>query len=308
MRLADRALAARATWVATRLTGAVSVRLAAPFVGRLWFTPWPVPTPDRVRQRERAWLATADPFEVVLDGRRLVGFTAGRGPTVLLVHGWGERASRLGAFVGPLVERGVRVVAVDLPSHGDSDDGPVAIPDLAVAIAGVARALGGVDAVVAHSIGGPATSIALRDGLDVRAVALLAPAVRLEHAVDTFGRLLRVPPKALLGLRRSIERRFGVGVWEEYAVDGLASTFDVPALIVSDRHDPQVAHEDHELLAEAWPGARLLTTEGLGHTRILHAPDVVEAVVSFVADAITGPPPRGGDVVDLLEAGDVYAS
>lgn len=280
-------LAMRATWAATVLTGAVSSRLAGPSVERLWFTPWEVPTPGRVVAREAAWLAGTEPFVVDVDGRAIRGFAAGDGPTVLLVHGWGERASRLGAFVGPLVERGFRVVGVDLPSHGDSDDGPATIPDLADAVRAVARHLGGVDAVVAHSIGGPATFIALRGGLEVQALALITPAVRLAHAVTSFGQLFRVPPKAIVALRHRIERRFGADVWDEYAAD--RNPPDVPAIIVSDRDDPQVATADHELLAAAWPDAQLVTTEGLGHTRVLRDPAVTGAVVWFLDGAITRP-------------------
>ena len=35
-------------------------------------------------------------------------------------------------------------------------------------------------------------------------------------------------------------------------------------------------------LAAAWPGAGLVTTQDLGHVRILRDPAVVEAAVSFV--------------------------
>ena len=44
----------------------------------------------------------------------------GKGPTVLLAHGWESRGTHWGAFVPPLVEAGFRAVAVDAPAHGDS--------------------------------------------------------------------------------------------------------------------------------------------------------------------------------------------
>jgi hypothetical protein len=36
-------------------------------------------------------------------------------------------------------------------------------------------------------------------------------------------------------------------------------------------------------VAEAWPGARLVATDGLGHHRVLADPGVVEAVVAHIA-------------------------
>ncbi len=38
-----------------------------------------------------------------------------------------------------------------------------------------------------------------------------------------------------------------------------------------------------EKFARLWPGARLLTTEGLGHNRILQADSVWRAAVDFIS-------------------------
>ena len=56
-------------------------------------------------------------------GGEVVAEVWGEGPVVYLMHGWGGWRGQLGAFVEPLVATGHRLVAVDAPSHGDSDPG-----------------------------------------------------------------------------------------------------------------------------------------------------------------------------------------
>jgi pimeloyl-ACP methyl ester carboxylesterase len=97
--------------------------------------------------------------------------------------------------------------------------------------------------------------------------------------------MFTIPPKATLGLAAVIERRFGHDVWEAFSADRMAADVTVPALIVHDRTDPQVDHSDAELLSDVWPGSRLLTTEGLGHNRILRDADVIASVSDFISRA-----------------------
>lgn len=284
MRAADSKLAARATWLATRAAAAVSPRLAGPIAARLWFTPWRVPVGERAAQRQAEWLRPTEAVSFEVDGLRLAGFAAGTGPNVLLVHGWGERAASLGAFVTPLVDAGYRVVGVDLPGHGASEGGQADGFEIASAIRGVAAALGDVRALVGHSMGATTSLYAASEGMPVDALVLLAPSPRLDNALKTFARLLSLSPNAVEGLKATIERRYGRGVWGTFSGLRVASNVRVPGLIVHDKDDPQVEFEDAEALHAAWPGSRLFTTESLGHARILRDPKVIEAVTSFLTE------------------------
>ena len=219
-----------------------------------------------------------------VDGRAIAGFVAGEGPTVLLVHGWGERGAALGAFVDPLVEAGFRVVGIDLPGHGRTSSGRIDIFTLSATLRGLASRLGGVDAVVGHSMGGYNTAVAIHEGLDVRAAVLLAPASDVHHVMAKFETLFGLPSRATTGLRSYIERRFGDDVWERLDVRSHAKRFDVPALIVHDREDPQIDASESEALAAAWPNARTIFTNGLGHDRGTRNPEVIGAVSRFLVE------------------------
>ena len=124
--------------------------------------------------------------------------------------------------------------------------------------------------------------MALHNGLQVDSVVLLSPSSHLGHALTRFQELLGLPPRAAAGLKRKIERRFGETIWEDTAGSELVRGVDVPALIVHDREDPQVPLEDSETLVSTWSGATLVTTESLGHGRILRDENVIQQTVSFI--------------------------
>lgn len=290
MRAAESKLAARATWLATRVLGSISPRLAGPVAARLWFTPWRVPISERAAKRQAEWLAETSPVTFRSGRYRIEGFTAGAdsGPAVVLAHGWGDTSATLGAFVRPLVDAGYRVVGIDFPGHGRSSGGQTDGFEVAAAVRDVCEAVGDVRAVVAHSMATLATVYAVHQGLALGALVLIAPAPRLDHALDTFANLFSLPPKAKDGLRQTIDRRYGPEVWERTAGRNLAPDLDVPALIVHDRDDPTALLADAEELHAAWPGSRMITTESLGHARILRDPQVIDAVLSFL-DEVAAP-------------------
>jgi pimeloyl-ACP methyl ester carboxylesterase len=282
--MADSMLALKATWFATNVAARVSPRLAGPVAARLWFTPWRIPVSDRAAARQAEWLGGTEPVSFDVEGRRIAGYATGSGPAVLLVHGWGERGASLGAFVAPLAGAGYRVVGIDLPAHGATAGGQTDGFEIADAIRGVCESIGEVSAVIAHSMGGMTSLLAARDGAPVDALVLIAPPGRLDNALATFQSMFELPDAAVSGLKATIEHRYGADVWDRLSAQAFAADVDVPALIVHDRDDQQVAFGDTEALHASWPGSRLMTTEGLGHGRILRDPEVVQAALSFVTE------------------------
>ena len=238
----------------------------------------------RDTEEERRTLARAERLPLSLDGRRLAAWRWGRGPAVLLVHGWGSRGSRLASFVAPLSEAGYSVVAFDAPGHGASAGRLSSLPQFISAIEAVVRHVGPVEAIVAHSAGGAASTLAMARGLPVRRVVFLAPAADPAGWSERFAELIGLTPGVLERMKRSIERRFGQS-WDSFDVLRAAATMTAPLLVFHDRDDRDVAWEDGAAIAAAWPGAELVSTEGLGHRRIVHDPDVVSRAVAFLAQS-----------------------
>lgn len=223
-------------------------------------------------------------LEVESDGAGLAGFTIGDGPsTVLLVHGWASSIGHMAPLIPVLLGSGYRVAGFDLPGHGASGGSQTNVYELACAIRAFADHIGGVDAIIAHSIGAPATVEATRAGLRSRAVVFIAPGTRLRDAFDVFVTRADLPQPVAAGLETEIERRFGTSVWEDLQiVNAVGDLAHLPALLIHDPEDPQSPIDGVRAVASRWQGSRLVEVGDVGHNRILRDPDVLAEVVAFL--------------------------
>lgn len=242
------------------------------------------PPRHRDTEEELRALARAERLPLTLDGRRLAAWRWGRGPAVLLVHGWGSRGSRLASFVAPLTEAGYSVVAFDAPGHGASAGRLSSLPQLISAIQAVAREVGVVEGIIAHSAGGAATTLAMSRGVTAERVVFLAPAADPSGWSERFAEMIGLSRDVLARMKRSIELRFGQS-WDDFDVLRAAATMTAPLLVFHDRDDRDVEWGDGAAIAAAWPGAELVSTEGLGHRRIVHDPAIVSRAVAFLAES-----------------------
>jgi pimeloyl-ACP methyl ester carboxylesterase len=289
MRLANSRLVLYATLFATKFLGRFSSRLAGLPVSLLWFTPWRVPVSDRGLKKQAGWLEPTQPFTLRTSVGRIAGFTAGEGPVVVLVHGWGERAAALGGFIAPLTAAGFRVVGLDLPAHGDSAR-QMTNPIIAgTAIREVADHFGGAHAVIAHSFGANAVLLAIDAGLKVERLVFIAPNTDSGDTIGIFQSMFGLPNKAMDGLRRKIERRYGPLIWRDINGEHLARRLCTPGLVFHDPHDPQVPFGGAHELVRAWKQAELIETPGLGHGPVTRDPDVIKRAVDFVAQVAFEP-------------------
>lgn len=234
------------------------------------------------RAREIATLEAASPLRVKLRNRTLHGWSWGlpADPPVLLVHGWSGRAGQLSAFVEPFVRAGRRVVAFDLSGHGASSGEHASIVALAEDLLAIGAHLGPFDAVVAHSFGGPVTTLAMVAGLEVKRAVFIAPPFDATEWVEGFSRWLGFDDRLKGRLRRRLERRVGLS-FGEVSHDHIAPTMTTPLLVIHDDDDRDVSVVDGERLAATWPGATFHRTQGLGHQRILGDAEVVALATRF---------------------------
>jgi len=203
-------------------------------------------------------------------------------PAVLLVHGWGGHAVQMRPFVFPLLAAGFRVVAYDQPAHGVSEGRLTGLPDFAEVLAEVAGYYGGVRAVVAHSLGGAAAALALANRkLGLEKAVLVSPPADMVGYSRRFARWHWMPEAVRRAMQAAIEERYGV-LWESLDVKRLDKKKKTSALVIHDRDDRVVPWTQGAQVASHWPGARLLSTDGLGHRRILEDEFVTLAAAEFI--------------------------
>jgi hypothetical protein len=133
-------------------------------------------------------------------------------------------------------------------------------------------------------MGGAATAHAIREGLPVRGVVMLGSPADMHSACSNLAWQLGIAPHVLARMERSSAQWLGAN-WSIFNVPDVGRTRSVPpALVIHDRDDKEVRWEDGAAIAGAWPAARLVTTDGLGHRRILRDSAVIHRIANFVTD------------------------
>jgi pimeloyl-ACP methyl ester carboxylesterase len=109
---------------------------------------------------------------------------------------------------------------------------------------------------------------------------LIATPERYERYARWFAQELGVDADDLIAALRAR----GLDVDSMVLTDN-AAQLDLPALIVHSSDDRTTAIEGARRVANAWRGSEFLEVDGLGHSRILRDPAVIERVVAFVHNA-----------------------
>ncbi len=261
----------------SRFLGTFAPAFAASVARRHLLRP-SLPRSSRPADREAAADAVPVTFRFGLAGLRW----GAEGPPVLLLHGWGGRPAQFHAIARALAGRGYQAIALEGPAHGRTRFGHAHPASFAEALHEAAAELRGVHAVVGHSMGAGAAVLAVGEGLSAGRVVAIAGAARMTDVLGRFASAFALPKAAGERFVRGVERVVGRPA-HELDVARMAGRITLPGLIVHDLADRQVPFADAQRIARAWPGARLLITDGLGHNRILADAAVVSEVVDFVA-------------------------
>lgn len=270
------------------LTGSLLLpEYAAALAERLFLTP---PVSHNAQLPQSTFFDFLDARSSYVDyrGRSLATWRWGPldAPAVLLAHGWGGYAAQMRGFVPRLLAEGFRVIAYDQPAHGLSEGKLTGLPDFAGALAAVAAddAKRGSNAqhVISHSLAGAAAAIAISRGLRLKSAVLVSPPSDLVGYSRQFARWTWMPEPLRRAMQAAIEERFGVR-WFELEIPRLAPRLNTPALVIHDHGDSVVPWTQGAALARAWPGARLLSTVGLGHGGILESDITLRAAADFIA-------------------------
>lgn len=215
--------------------------------------------------------------------------------SVILLHGWTGEAAFMSAFVAPLQRAGFRVVAFDLPAHGQSTGTQLNVPIGVASLAAVARAFAPVHAIVGHSFGGSIALAALagtvpaQPRVEAQRLVLLGSPASLAEVARWFGTTVGLGARGQGALEARIHDVAGVPVGDFEGKAQLAR-FGRPTLLLHCRDDREVPFAHAQTLSEAGPFVRLEPLQKLGHRRILQSRKVAAMVADFVAGRAEAPP------------------
>jgi pimeloyl-ACP methyl ester carboxylesterase len=252
--------------------------MAARLAERVLFTP----RGRRRSPRGDAFLHTGARREHLVNGDRIVSWRWGAGRPVLCLHGWAGSAAQFSVVAPALVAKGHEAVAFDAAAHGLSSGKQSSIVAMRDALVAIAAEFSGPVSIVAHSGGATAATLAIDRGLIVERAVFVGPSIDPAALMEERARSLGISPRLLDGVKARAHQRVGIA-WNELDIRPHARRRSEPLLVVHDREDESVSWREGVALAEAWPQAELMLTNGLGHRRVLYDASVADAIALFIS-------------------------
>ncbi|VTS02500.1 alpha/beta fold hydrolase [Tuwongella immobilis] len=237
------------------------------------------PPATREMQREADLAQSARQMTVAHEEMQIQAYSWGSGPRVMLVHGWGSRATHYFALIPMLVEMGFEVVAFDAPAHGRSTGDICSAPAISRALVAVVNSSGPVDAIVGHSLGGLSASMAIFRGMLVRRAVFLAPCCDIAPSVIDFASRSGMSAEGQAEFVRIFRTEFDGQLG---SIGDLLAGKSLPMLLLHDPDDPDTPFHLTESLGKSRPDAVLQPLAGAGHRGIMRHKSMLAAVGDFL--------------------------
>ncbi len=243
---------------------------------RAFFTP----AKYRINALEQSYLEHATAFEILVHDKTIQCWKWGRGPGILLVHGWSGRGIQLHGFIEPLIRAGYAVFTFDGPGHGESQGTTSSYFELTDAVRAFISSSNGnnIKGVIAYSLGGAAVINGLAKENHSLETVLIAPALKLNDVLQKAFTHHGVPQPIYQNLISEFEHKFGYNMHRDDP-HKLLKEITPKILIVHDINDLVIPYIDSKELAEQLENVVLHTTRGLGHKRILNDSSVIDLTV-----------------------------
>jgi len=114
-------------------------------------------------------------------------------------------------------------------------------------------------------------------------MVFIAPFGSPARYMNEFRDMLGLSESAMGWFRVDTEAELGFK-WADFEVPNVAARVATPPLLaIHDKNDRETSWQDGADIAASWPNARLETTTGLGHNRILRDASVVASGLAFVS-------------------------
>lgn len=238
-------------------------------------------------------------MEAIVDGLHIKGSDEGRGPIVLLLHGWGTDHKNLMGFMG--VFNGKRVIAPDLPGFGGSQ-----IPEQIWDVGDYAKfvvtllqklAIDKVETILGHSFGGRIALELVGNGLVKPDKLILLSSHGLPErptfrtkAILTAAKASRILPSAFrqkAGSRfRSADYQATSGRMQEIFLRVIkqdaaraAQQISVPTLLIYGQNDETTPLSMGKSLHRLIKGSRFEVVEAAGHYVHLDQPARIAGLI-----------------------------
>lgn len=208
-------------------------------------------------------------------------YELGEGPLVLLVHGWSGRASQMGKIATALAGQGYKTISFNAFAHNGSLAKQTTVIEFAEIIKDIYRNHGPFKALIGHSLGGIALGNAILKGVKTEKLITIGSPTTFQYILDAFGEIVNANTKTLDYIKGFVVD-YAKAQIEDFSLQEIGKNLSIPGLIIHDRDDREAVYSQALLFAETWSRAQLVSTKGLGHSRILRDKTVIQMIVDYI--------------------------
>ncbi|OHU84282.1 MULTISPECIES: alpha/beta fold hydrolase [Pseudoalteromonas] len=192
-------------------------------------------------------------------------YELGHGPVVLFTHGWSGSASQFYPLMEKVASLGFKAVAFDHYAHGMSAGKEANLPLFIRAIDAVQKHLNeGIHAAISHSMGCVAALNTINPLLHV----LIAPPFDFYNGFEQRILSTGISKTLFKSVIHSVEQQ------HQMRFDNLLPELHLAkhdkVLIIHDVQDKFAQHDNSQAVVKQYPHVELISTQGLGHGRIIN--------------------------------------
>lgn len=242
------------------------------------------PFRGQIKSYQRSFFDSAEQNEIVHGGHRIKTYRWNEGTKkILFLHGWQSHSFRWKNYVEALQGSDYTLYALDAPGHGLSGGNFLTVPLYSEVIEKYIHQIGGVDAIVSHSLGSFTALYTLHrlPLLPVNKLVLLASPGEATEFISFYQKTLSLSSRAIANIKDHFKTVIEEPV-EFFSASKFAQSLSIPGLIIHDEADDETSFEHSVAIHRAWKKSTLQITKGLTHN--LKSSTVVEAVIDFVRE------------------------
>ncbi len=208
-------------------------------------------------------------------------------PYLLCAHGWSSFGLRFASWAAAAKAAGYALVSFDHSAHGRSDGKLASFASFVAGINAMRDAFGEPVAGIGHSFGAAAMAMAAAEHALRCPLVLIAPPADLMVAIRFFAARVKLPKHMAAAIASELSTRLRRDV-RGYAAKHSIVKVRQPVLVIHDVADHEVSWSAGAQYAILAPNARILTTSGQGHHRILNDEGTLDAALAHIRGGVMG--------------------
>ncbi len=239
------------------------------------------PRKGRVRPEAKSFLEDAKDDILLMEDIRIQTYRwKGKGPTLLLMHGWESNTFRWRNLVTRLQQEDYNIVAMDAPAHGNTSGTIFHVPLYANCAQKVIETYKPTH-IIGHSIGGMSmlyNQYSFPRNTTQKLVSLGAPS-ELSDFMRQYQAILGLNKRMMQHLEAHFIALFGFQ-FADFSTSKFVKEISKKGLLVHDEFDAIAPIWSSEQVHANWKNSIFIKTKGLGHS--LHQDKVRDQIIHFL--------------------------